>query len=355
MDIEELLRVMVYSNASDMHLKEGGPPVLRINGDLITNKQIPAMTSEDMRQCFESMSTEEQKVAFAEDWELDFAYAGKDTGRFRVSAYAQGGSCGLVLRLVQTAIPTVDSLGLPEMCKALAMKPHGLVVVTGPTGSGKSTTLAAMVNYINENESRKIVTIEDPIEFIHQDNKCVFSQREVGADTKSFANALKCALRQDLDVILVGEMRDLDTTAAVLTAAETGHLVLTTLHTPSAAQAVDRIIDIFPSHQQQQVRTQLSIALEGVIYQTLVPTSDSSRRVVAAEVMIATTAIRNLIREGKTFQLSNAIQTGTQYGMQSLDQSLLDLYRKGIINDDQALTRCNNQPEFKSLLGRIRR
>jgi len=241
-------------------------------------------------------------------------------------------------------------LGLPEVCKSLVLKSRGLVVVTGPAGCGKSTTLAAMMDYLNQQEKRKVITIEDPIEFVHQDGKCIFSQRELGDDTMSFANALKHVLRQDPNVILVGEMRDLETMAAALTAAETGHLVLTTLHTPSAAQAIDRFIDVFPPHHQHQVRIQLSTTLEGVLYQVLVPRSNGSGRVAAVEIMVATTAVRNLIREGKTYQLVNAIQMGSQYGMQTLDQALLALYRKGIISRELALARSIDVEELKGML-----
>jgi len=350
MHIDDLLRMTVTKGASDLHLKAGGVPVLRINGQLIPQDEMPEMTSQDMKQVFEEVTTDEQRSSFADELELDFAYQVNSVGRFRINAYLQGGTISLACRLVRTQIPTIEELGLPEVCKILALKPSGLIVVTGPTGCGKSTTLAAMMNYLNQKERRKVVTIEDPIEFVHQDKRCIFSQRELGSDTRSFASALKHALRQDPDVILVGEMRDLETMGAALTAAETGHLVLTTLHTPSAPQAIDRFIDIFPPHQQQQVRTQLSTALEGVLYQTLVPRSDGSGRIAAVEVMLATTAIRNLIREGKTYQMLNAIQTGAQYGMQTLDQALLALCRNQIISREEALARSVNVEELKGVL-----
>jgi twitching motility protein PilT len=350
MRIDELLRMTVTESASDLHLKAGGVPVLRINGELVPQTQMPEMTSEDMAQLFEEITTDGQRSSFADELELDFAYWANSTGRFRINAYLQGGTISLACRPVQTQIPTIEELGLPEVCKSLTLKPNGLIVVTGPTGCGKSTTLAAMMNYLNQKENRKVVTIEDPIEFVHQDEKCIFSQRELGADTRSFANALKHAMRQDPDVILVGEMRDLETMAAALTAAETGHLVLTTLHTPSAPQAIDRFIDIFPPHQQQQVRIQLSTTLEGVLYQTLVPRSDGSGRVAAVEVMLATAAIRNLIREGKTYQLMNAIQTGSQYGMQTLNQALLALCSNGVISREEALARSVDAEELEGML-----
>jgi twitching motility protein PilT len=351
MHIDDLLRMTVAKGASDLHLKAGGAPILRIGGELVPQKQLPEMTSEDMERVFEEATTDAQRISLAEELELDFAYQANGIGRFRVNAYLQGRTISLACRPIQTQLPTIDELGLPEVCKSLVLKPRGLIVVTGPTGCGKSTTLAAMMNYLNQQEKRKVVTIEDPIEFVHQDEKCVFSQRELGEDTRSFANALKHALRQDPDVILVGEMRDLETMSAALTAAETGHLVLTTLHTPSAAQAIDRFIDIFPPHHQHQVRVQLSTTLEGVLYQVLVPRSNGSGRVAAVEIMLATSAVRNLIREGKTYQLVNVIQTGSQYGMQTLDQALLDLYRNGIISRAEALARSVDVEELKEMLG----
>jgi len=350
MHIDDLLRMTVVKGASDLHLKVGGAPVLRINGELIPQDEMPEITAEDMKQVFEEITTNEQRSSFASELELDFAYQANGIGRFRINVCLQRDTISLACRPVRTQIPTIEELGLPEVCKSLALKPSGLIIVTGPTGCGKSTTLAAMMSYLNEKEKRKVITIEDPIEFVHQDNKCMFSQRELGIDTKSFASALKHALRQDPDVILVGEMRDLETMAATLTAAETGHLVLTTLHTPSAPQAVDRFIDIFPAYQQQQVRIQLSTALEGVLYQTLVPRIDGSGRVAAVEVMLATSAVRNLIREGKTYQLMNAIQTGSQYGMQTLDQALVALCRNGIISREEALARSIDAEELKGML-----
>ncbi len=351
MHIDDLLRMTVAKGASDLHLKAGGAPILRIGGELVPQKQLPEMTSEDMERVFEEATTDAQRISLAEELELDFAYQANGIGRFRVNAYLQGRTISLACRPIQTQLPTIDELGLPEVCKSLVLKPRGLIVVTGPTGCGKSTTLAAMMNYLNNQEKRKVVTIEDPIEFVHQDEKCVFSQRELGEDTRSSANALKHALRQDPDVILVGEMRDLETMSAALTAAETGHLVLTTLHTPSAAQAIDRFIDIFPPHHQHQVRVQLSTTLEGVLYQVLVPRSNGSGRVAAVEIMLATSAVRNLIREGKTYQLVNVIQTGSQYGMQTLDQALLALYRNGIISRAEALARSVDVEEFEEMLG----
>ena len=352
MHIDELLSMTVDKDASDLHLKAGGAPVLRINGELVPQETMPAMTSEDMKQVFEEVTTDEQRSSFAAEMELDFAYQVNSIGRFRVNAYLQGGVVSLACRPVRTQVPTIEQLGLPEVCRNLVVKRSGLIVVTGPTGCGKSTSLASMMDYLNHREKRKVITIEDPVEFVHQDNMCVFSQRELGSDTKSFANALKYSLRQDPDVILVGEMRDLETMAAALTAAETGHLVLTTLHTPSAPQAIDRFIDVFPPYQQQQVRTQLSTTLEAVLYQSLVPKIDASGRVPAVEVMMATEAVRNLIREGKTYQLMNAMQTGAQYGMQTLDQALVALYRDGIISREEAVARGVNAEELNGVLAK---
>jgi len=352
MHINELLRITVTKGASDLHLKVRGVPVLRINGELVPQKEMAEVTPEDMKQFFEKVASDEQRSSFARELELDFAYQADSIGRFRVNAYLQGGTISLACRPIQGQIPTIEELGLPEVCQSLALKPNGLIVVTGPAGCGKSTTLSAMMNHLNQKAKRKVITIEDPIEFVHQDINCVFSQREIGRDTRSFANALKYALREDPDVILVGEMRDLETMATALTAAETGHLVLTTLHTSSAPRAIDRFIDVFPPHHQQQVRTQLSTALEGVLYQTLVPRKDGSGRVAAVEVMVATTAIRNLIREGRTYQLMNAIHTGSQYGMQTMNQALLGLYRNEVISREETLARSPDSEELKGLLER---
>ena len=350
MRIDDLLRIAVSKDASDLHLKVSRVPALRVNGEFVLQDELHPVTKEDIEEVFAEITTEEQRAYFASEMELDIAYQVDAIGRFRINACRQGGTLSLTCRLVRAQIPTIDELGLPEVCKALILKRSGLVVVTGPTGCGKSTTLGAMVEYLNHKQKRKVVTIEDPVEFVHQDDKCVFSQRELGADTKSFASALKHALRQDPDVILVGEMRDLETMAAVLTAAETGHLVLTTLHTPSATQSIDRFIDAFPPYQQPQVRAQLSTTLEAVLYQTLVPQTDNSGRVAAVEVMVATPAVRNLIREGKTYQLINSIQTGSQYGMQTLNQALLSLCRKGVIVAEEALARSPNAEELKDML-----
>ncbi len=342
MYINDLLKLLVDSGGSDLHLTAPRPPVLRTNGDLTPQNHMGALTPEDITQAFIDITTEEQRNRFFQDLELDFAIEAEGIGRFRVNASMQRGTLSLSIRVVRTTIPSIDELMLPEACKALALKDHGLVLVTGPAGSGKSTTLAAMIEYLNGIRQRRIITIEDPIEFLHRDRECFISQREVGSDTRSFSISLRHVLRQDPDVILVGEIRDLETMATVLTAAETGHLILTTLHTASAPQGIDRIIDVFPPHQQPQARAQLSTTLEGVIYQALIPRADGAGRIVATEVMIASDAIRSLIRDGKTPQMVTVMQTGSKFGMQTLDQVLLDLYRKGLISLEDALFRCRD-------------
>jgi len=350
MHIDNLLRMATTRGASDLHLKVGSLPVLRIDGELVAQEDMPVITGEIMQTLLAEVTTDEQRKAFTDELEADFAYQADGTGRFRINVCLQGGGIGLACRPVRTEIPSTEELGLPVVCKDLALKTSGLVIVTGPTGCGKSTTLAAMMNYINQTVKRKVVTIEDPIEFVHRDMKCFFSQREISRDTRSFTSALKHALRQDPDVILVGEMRDLETMSAVLTAAETGHLVLTTLHTPGTPEAIDRFIDVFPPYQQQQVRIQLSVTLEGVLYQVLLPRNDSPGRVAAVEVMLATPAIRNLIREGKTHQMMNCIQTGAQYGMQTLNQCLSFLYQSGTITREEALSRSTDIEELKEMV-----
>jgi twitching motility protein PilT len=348
--INDLLKITISQNASDLHLKVGNYPLMRINGELQIMEGSTIIKTEDMNDILREVTNEAQRKAFTSELEMDLAYQIPNLGRFRFNICMQEGTIGLACRPIRALVPTIEELGLPEICKTLAMKRSGLVIVTGPTGCGKSTTLASMINYLNAQINRKVVTITDPIEYLHEDVKCTICQREIGRDTHSFAQALKHAMRQDPDVIMVGEMRDLETMAAVLTAAETGHLVLTTLHTRGAPGAIDRFIDVFPPYQQQQVRIQLSIVLEGVIYQTLIPRIDNSGRVLALEIMIATPAIKNLIREGKTYQMMNSIQTGTPYGMQSLNQSLTELYQKKIITREQALERSMNKEELTEIL-----
>ena len=336
MEILELLNVAIDAGASDVHITVASPPVMRVNGKLIRMSEHKLMPDESQK-IIRSIMTEEQILEFERKGELDFSYSYPSLGRFRVNVYKQRGSTSMALRVVALTIPTMDVLKLPEILKDLAMKQRGLILVTGPTGSGKSTTLASMLDYMNHHRNDHIMTIEDPIEYLHKHDLSIINQREVGHDSHSFANALRAALRQDPDVILVGEMRDLETISTAITAAETGHLVLSTLHTIGAAKTVDRIIDVFPPHQQQQIRVQLASVLEAVISQQILPKSDGTGRVAAFEIMIANTAIRNLIREGKTHQMQTVIQTGSGQGMITMDASLIELYRKRVI--DQATLR----------------
>ena len=346
--MDELLREAVASKASDLHITVGVPPALRLNGDLIfTNRKV--FMPPDTRAALEAITTVEQRTKFDQTGELDFSYAIPGLSRFRVNAFRQRGTIAIVIRLVADKIPTLEQLGHPEVLKTLALKSRGLVLVTGPTGSGKSTTLAAMINLINLTRSCHVITLEDPIEYLHKHSKCIINQRELHADTSSFSIALRAALREDPDVILVGEMRDPETIATAITAAETGHLVFATLHTGDAAQTIDRIIDVFPPYQQQQIRIQLSLTLQGIVAQQLLPRVDETGRIAALEILIATPAIRNLIREGKTHQIISAIQTGGKLNMQSMDNALRDLYRRGIISYEEALSRSMDQDTFMRL------
>jgi twitching motility protein PilT len=348
-NIQKILLAAVKRGASDTHLKAGVPPTYRIRRELTLDQDFPVCTAEDTRQYLKDLTTIEQFQHFAKNLELDFAYDIPEIGRFRVNAYQQLGTVALVFRWVKSEVPNLDLLGLPAICQEMALKRDGLVILTGPTGCGKSTTLAAMLNFMNYKTKRNIITVEDPVEFVHHDHKCTFSQREVGLDTVSFASALKHVMRQDPDVILVGEMRDLETMSIALTAAETGHLVLTTLHTPSAHEAIDRFVDAFPPYQHTQVRLQLSTTLLGIIYQNLVPKADKTGVIPIVEVLIATPAIRNLIREGKTYQMTNFMQTGQNVGMQTLDQSLIDLYRQKKITYDDAACRIQSEDSLARL------
>jgi twitching motility protein PilT len=329
MELADLLHDLTGLEASDLHLKVGSPPTLRIHGELRPMEGADAWTEADVRRAFESITDASQRQAFETQWELDFSYQLADEVRFRVNAARERSRTSLSFRRIPLAIPPLETLGLPGLCAGLALRRRGLVLVTGPTGSGKSTTLAAMIDHLNRLEARRVVTIEDPIEYLYRDDRCVITQRELGSDTHSFASAARQSLRQDPDVLLVGEMRDAETIAACLTAAETGHLVLSTLHTNSAPQTIDRIVDVFPPHQQGQVRMQLSLTLEAILAQLLLPRADGRGRVPAMEVMLATPAVRNLIREGKTHQMASVIQTGVQIGMQTIDQSLRVLVRAG--------------------------
>lgn len=333
--IETLLEEVIKQKASDMHLQVGLAPVLRVDGALKPVTGMPILTEEMVETLVFAILDDEQKQILLKDKEFDFSFAFGDLGRFRVNAFHERGNIAAALRLIPNEITTIEQLGLPEIIGKFAEYPRGLVLVTGPTGSGKSTTLAALVHKINSEKAHHIVTIEDPIEFTHKSIKSVIVQREVHYDTYSFSAALRSSLRQDPDVVLLGEMRDLETIAAAITIAETGHLVFATLHTNGAAQSVDRMIDVFPPHQQPQVRAQLSNILMGICSQRLVPTIGGGR-VAAAEVLVATPAVRNIIREGKTHQLEAVIQTGAEYGMQSMDKTLVNLIHSGTITYDEA-------------------
>jgi len=352
MDIFRLLNLAKEKDASDLHLVFASPPMLRVNGSLEPVADMELLTPDDISQAFTQITTPEEREDFYRRLELDFGYSLPDVGRIRCNAARQRGAISLALRLLPLTIPTVDELGLPQVCKELVLRPRGLVIISGPTGSGKSTTLAAMIQHLNTNESRHVVTIEDPIEYIYPSIKCAVTQRELGSDTLSFAEALRHVLRQDPDVILVGEMRDTETAAAVLTIAETGHLILTTGHAPSAAQAMERVIDLFPPHERHLAQARLASLLLGVLCQSLVPKADGSGRIAAVEVMLANPAVRNLIREGKIYQLPNTIRTHTQLGMELLDQALVNLYRKGIISYENLLAFCNDRDEVEKLTGK---
>lgn len=349
--IIEILQKAVSLKVSDVHLKEGSSPIFRIYRDLHLDSAFPPLTAGDIEGIFQEIASEEQRQSFQKNWELDFSCKLNNVGRFRVNASFQSGTIKLVFRWVREQVPSIEQLGLPEVCKELALKRDGLVIITGPTGCGKSTTLAAMLNYINHSVKRNIVTIEDPIEFFYQDDLSTFSQREVGTDTHSFAEALKYVFRQDPDIILIGEMRDLETMSIALTAAETGHLILTTLHTPSSTEAIERFIDVFPAEQHPQVRLQLSTTLQGVLYQSLIPVAERDEVVPAVEVLIATPAVRNLIREGKSYQIQSFMYSGQADGMQTLDQSLLELFGKGKINREEALSRMRSPEKLSKEMG----
>ncbi|MDD6136734.1 MAG: type IV pilus twitching motility protein PilT [Lachnospiraceae bacterium] len=345
-DMKELLAFAVEQNASDVHIACGIPPKLRIHGKL-TEVEIPPLMPADAAAAIGSTMHERHKQILKERGEVDFSYASAETGRFRVNVFMDRGNMAAAYRKVDTQIPRPDMLGIPDAVVQLYKKKRGLVLVTGPTGSGKSTTLASIINKANENLTDHIITLEDPIEYVHKHKKSVVNQREVGMDTLSYANALRAALREDPDIILVGEMRDLETISTAITAAETGHLVFSTLHTIGAASTIDRIIDVFPTHQQQQTRIQLSMILEGVISQALIPNANGDGRVAAFEVMLANPAIRSLIREAKTHQIQSTIQTNRALGMITLDDFLMDLYRSGRITRESALTYAQDQVNMK--------
>lgn len=341
-DITELLKFGVQSGASDLHLSAGLPPMMRVHGD-VKQLNFPPLEHKDVHAMVYDIMNDHQRKFYESELECDFSYEIPNVSRFRVNAFNQNRGAAAVFRTIPTEILTLEQLQCPSIFAEIADKPRGVVLVTGPTGSGKSTTLAAMIDYINKSRQYHILTIEDPIEFVHKSNKSLINQREVGLQTKSFANALRSALREDPDVILVGEMRDLETIRLAMTAAETGHLVFGTLHTSSAAKTIDRIVDVFPAEEKDMVRAMLSESLQAVISQTLLKLKDGSGRIAAHEIMIGTPAIRNLIRENKVAQMYSAIQTGQQYGMQTLDQCLVGLMRKGLISKEAAMEKAVNK------------
>jgi len=350
--LTDLLLYVLEFGCSDLHLTAGAHPTVRSSGQLLQLDEFPVMLPQTLQKTLYAIMSGKQREVFEDTFELDFAYSLPGRARFRVNVYRQRDSLGAVFRLIPHEIKRLEDLGVPPSVSALAHLPRGLVLVTGPTGSGKSTTLAGIVDLANRTRAEHIMTIEDPIEFLHSHKRSLVNQRELGTDTWSFKNALKHVLRQDPDIILVGELRDLETIEMALTAAETGHLVMATLHTQDAAQTVDRVIDVFPPSQQQQVRVQLAGALQGVVCQQLVKTADGRGRAVAVEVMTATPAIRNLIREGKTHQIYSALQAGSAHGMQTMDSSLAALVREGRIRLDSALEKCHHVEDFNRLSGR---
>jgi len=349
----DLLLEVLNRKASDLHLSAGARPTIRINGELLQLDEHPVLTPPVIQRVMYASITQRQREKFEENLELDFAYSVPGRARFRVNMYRQRDAVGAAFRLIPFEIKRLEDLGVPPQVANFSMLPRGFVLVTGPTGSGKSTTLASLLDLANRNRKDHIMTVEDPIEFLHRHQSCLVNQREVGEDTWSFQNALKHVLRQDPDIILVGEMRDLETISVALTAAETGHLVYATLHTQDAAQTIDRVIDVFPPHQQQQIRAQLATSIQGVVCQTLARSADGRGRVVACEVMVATPAIRNLIREGKTHQIYSAMQAGGKFGMQTMDQHLAELVNKGRVSYETGLEKCHHIEDFNRLTGRI--
>ena len=353
MDILSLFHTAKSKNASDLHLVVSSPPLLRINGSLEAVNGPAPLTPIEVNQAFLQITTPEEREDFHRHLELDFGYTLSDGTRLRCNAAQQRGAISLAVRLLPPKIPTIDELELPQLCKELVLKQRGLIVVTGPTGSGNTTTLASMIQHLNTNRNCHVVTIEDPIEYIHPSLNSAITQRQLGSDTLSFAQALKHVLRQDPDVILVGEIRDLETAAAVLTIAETGHLILSTGHAPSTSQAIERIIDLFPPHERFLAQTRLASLLLGVLCQVLVPRADNSGRVAAVEIMLANPPVRNLIREGKIYQLPNVIRTHREIGMISLDEALVDLYLRRKIGGEILIDFCNDRQEVEKLIGRV--
>jgi len=350
-DFADIVLAALERRASDIHLTAGAPPNIRVRGRLHALEGLPPLSVQDTREIVYSIMSDTQRQQFENNRQVDFSYSVPRTARMRVNAYLQRGAVSAAFRVIPSEIKSLEQLGMPPIVRELAGLPRGIVLVTGPTGSGKSTTLAAVIDEINNTREDHILTIEDPIEFLHSHKRCLVNQRELGSDAISFSEGLRAALREDPDVILVGEMRDLETIQTALTAAETGHLVLATLHTQDAPQTIDRIIDVFPPHQQQHVRVMLSVALQGVVAQQLLATADGAGRIPAVEILIPTPAVRNLIREGKTHQLYSAIQTGAEHGMQTMDSALVELVRAGRITRDMAKRRASVPAELSRLLG----
>src|SRR5579862_6043648 len=351
--IDDLLEQMVGMGASDLHVTVGSPPAFRVRGHIVRADGVEPFSADETRSLLYRVLSSEQQKQFELKRQLDFAYSMPGLARFRVNVYYQREAVGAAFRLIPQEIKTMEELGLPPVLHSLAEKPRGIVLVTGPTGSGKSTTLASVIDEINRTRSEHILTVEDPIEFVHKHKRCIVNQREIGPDAISFAEALKAALRQDPDVILVGEMRDLETISTALTAAETGHLVFGTLHTQSAPSTIDRIVDVFPGAQQDQVRTQIAGTLQGVVTQSLVPTADGQGRVAAVEILVPDDAIRNLIRQAKVEQIYTYMQTGSRAGMQTMEQALAELCQRGVISVDEALGRSSRRTELTALLERL--
>lgn len=349
MNFKKLVDIATLKNASDIHITLGLPPILRINGELTILEEDKFM-AEDIKELIYEVLNEKLINMLEKNGEVDTSFSSFGIGRYRINVYKQRGRYGMALRIIPLEIPSIDNLGLPAVVKDLARLSRGLILVTGPTGSGKSTTLASMINLINQERKCHILTLEDPIEYLHKHNKSVITQREIGTDSLSFGSGLRAALRQDPDVILIGEMRDLETISIALTAAETGHLVLSTLHTIGSAKTIDRVIDVFPPHQQQQVRVQFASVIQAIVCQQLLPKADGSGRVAAFETMVATAGIKNLIREDKTHQIDSSIQTGAKFQMQTMDNYLLDLYKKGLISKEVTLMQAINQEDIKKYI-----
>ena len=351
MELVQILKAAVQAGASDVHLVIGKPPMMRLNGEIAEIPGGTPLTAEESKRLIYSILYEEQRTKFEENWELDCSFAITGFARFRVNVLVQKNGVEAVMRVISTKIPTPEQLRLPPTVIGFSDLPRGLVLVTGPTGSGKSTTLAAIMELVNQKLTGHILTVEDPIEFVYESKKCIVRQREVGQNTKSFAAALKAALREDPDVILVGEMRDLETIQLAVTAAETGHLCFGTLHTQDCPSTIDRIIDVFPPHQQSQIRVQLAMVLQGVVSQILLPRADGEGRIAAREILVMTPAVSNLIREGKTHMIYGAIDTGAKYGMIPMDKALANLCREGLVKPEEAITRAHNQDSFRMLAG----